>query len=214
MFTHKYRDDSNFPTSRENLKVHEPEDANLLDDTNAHIGQEYRKSLEPKILHDTRSANINMRQRPYMLIVVSLYTTLTVAAWALLCILCERPLTAKSYDVPENIDSISAPQRFLTNKNWFRATKILLAITNTLIIPLTSTVCAGAAVAYIQRMGQRSGFTMKRLITIADPGWTNPQLLFDILRPSGWKHHGSSFLVFAIFLITIGICWSQKIMQN
>ena len=209
-----YREDSNFPTSRENFKVHEWEDANLLDDTTDHIGREYRKSLEPKILQDTKSANINMRQRPYMLIVVSLYTSLTVAAWALLCILCERPLTAKSYDVPENTDSISAPQRFLTNKNWFRATKILLAITNTLIIPLTSTVCAGAAVAYIQRMGQRSGFTMKRLITLADRGWTNPQLLFDILRPSGWKHHGSSFLVFAILLIVIGIYYSQTMMQN
>ena len=85
---------------------------------------------------------------------------------------------------------------------------------NTLIIPLTSTVCVAAAVGYIKRMGQRSGLTMKQFITLPDRGWTSPQLLFDILVPSRWKYHVFPFLVFAILLISIGNQQSQPIMQN
>ena len=92
------------------------------------------------------------------------------------------------------------------NADWFRALKILLSITNILIIPLTSTVCASVAVVYVQNFGRDRRLSMQHTSTLADKGWTSPLVWLALLTVKGWRSRGSQFLVFAMAFHALGMC--------
>ncbi len=135
-------------------------------------------------------------RQTYLLVLVSLYSVLAIAAWVILCVQNKRPITAKTYDyVPNTVDVYHGglDGRMKSNADWFRTVKVLFAITNTLIIPLTSTVCASAAVVHVQSFGRRRHFSMQHTITLADKGWLSPPVWLDLLTPRGWRSRASYF---------------------
>ncbi len=95
------------------------------------------------------------------------------------------------------------------NVAWFRMVKVLLSVTNTLIIPLTSTVCASAAVIYVQNFGNRGQFSMQKTSTLADKGWTSPHVWLTLLSIEGWRTRGSEFLAFAMAFHALGTIYGS-----
>ena len=146
----------------------------------------------------------------YMLVLVSLYSCLSVFAWVILCIQTYRPIATHTYSyVPHNDDYTGTlAARMKSNAEWFLVVKVLIAIKNTLIIPLTSTVCASAAVIYVQNFGYRRHFSMQHTTTLADKGWISPDVWLTLLNVNGRKSRGSYFLAFAMVLHALGTLYT------
>ena len=142
----------------------------------------------------------------YMLVLVSLYSCLSIFAWVILCIQNYRPITTQTYRHVPHADDVKGKlaAQMKSNAEWFLMVKVLIAIKNTLIIPLTSTVCASAAVIYVQNFGCRRHFSMQHTTTLADKGWISPDVWLTLLSVNGRKSRGSYFLAFAMVLHALG----------
>ena len=156
--------------------------------------------------HISRPAQSKLFRQSYLLFLVSLYSCLCIIAWTILCVQTKRPITTHTYGFVPDADVVYGvlANRMKNNAEWFRAAKILLAITNSLIVPLTSTVCASAAVIYVQNFCRRRRFTVQHTATLADKGWLSPQVWLALLSIEGWKSQGSYFLVFAMGFHALG----------
>lgn len=143
----------------------------------------------------------------YLFILVSLYSVLTMIAWVIICIQAKRPITTNTYHYDSNQKDYKGvlANRIERNNDWFRAARVLLAITNSLNIPLTSTICASVAVFYVQGFGRRRHLSMRHTSTLADKGWTSPPVWLALLSPRGWKSRGSYFLMFAMVFHGLGM---------
>ncbi|MCJ1377755.1 hypothetical protein MMC17_000851 [Xylographa soralifera] len=97
-----------------------------------------------------------------------------------------------------------AEQQLGASENWYRLVRILGVITSVLVIPVTSAICSKAVVAYLQHNRRHFHLTLRQAITLADKGWTDPQLYGKLLTTSGWKRYGSSFLMTAMLLNLLG----------
>ena len=141
-----------------------------------------------------------------MLILVLLYGCLVIISWVIVCIQSKRPITYHTYDYVLNADNYKGEltNRIKSNEEWFKTVQVLLGISNTLIIPLTSAVCAGASTIYVQNYGRRRGFSMLHTTTLADKGWSSPDVWLDLLSIKGWRSRGSWFLAFAMVFHLLG----------
>ena len=150
----------------------------LLEHHGGHLKPEFAQSgrleLEPKNL--STSPPKKLFRQSYLLFLVSLYICcLYIFAWVILCVQVQKPITTRTYGYRPDYTNFKGAlsNRMHSNSHWFRAVKVILAVTNALIIPLTSTVCAGAAVIYVQTVGLCNNFNMRQTITLADKGWTS-----------------------------------------
>jgi hypothetical protein len=107
------------------------------------------------------------------------YATMAVIAWAVMCYLSFKPIGAKHYGVivlnKENDGYAGSSDNaylwlYISNAVWFRAARVLAAIVATLTIPMATSVCTRAAVAFHQR--QR--LTLRQTMTLADKAWIEP----------------------------------------
>lgn len=147
------------------------------------------------------------------LFAVAVYAGLTVAAWVITCILVHRPITGglKHYNVDVlDFSSIYGwagatymADLYEKNEEWYRTARVMRSIASVLTIPLTCAVCSSAAVVFIQR--PKAGLTVRKVMALADGGWTSPQTHMRLfLTRRGWSRFGSSLLFIAIILIFLG----------
>ena len=154
----------------------------------------------------SKLATAPLFRNPYILILVLSYAGTAVARWVILCILNVRPITTKTNHGNYNTSTLflrNNTNPFVLSERWFRVAKVLLTIANTLAVPLTSTVCASAAVTYVERSGSRSDFRMSHTANLADRRWTSPLVALAFLTPKGRKFQGPYFLVFAMCLAAL-----------
>ena len=168
-------------------------------------------ALQPKLPKhkfeekDGQATGGKLFRQVYLLVIVSLYSCLSVIAWTMICVQSRRPITYKTYKYHLNEGSLAEwNDRVRSNVEWLRTVRVILSATYSLIIPLTSTVCASAAVIYVQQFGQTRRISMQQTSTLGDKGWISPQVWFALLRIRGWKSQGSFFLVFAMALHALG----------
>ncbi|KAJ7290564.1 hypothetical protein C8J57DRAFT_1705887 [Mycena rebaudengoi] len=139
------------------------------------------------------------------------YATMAVIAWAATCYLSFKPIGAKHYGVvvlnKENdgygwISDEAYHQLYVRSEEWFRAARVLAAIVATLTIPVATSVCTRAAVAFHQR--QR--LTLRQTMTLADKAWIEPVTWLRLVGAgiTGRGSFASSFLIAAIFLNLLG----------
>ena len=164
------------------------------------------RPISTQKVHISRPAPAKLFRQTYLLSLVSLYNCLYIVAWTIICVQTKRPITTHTYSYEPNADDWYGvlANRMKRNAEWFRAAKILLAIANTLIIPLTSTVCASTAVIYVQNFGRRRHFSMQHTATLANKGWSSPQVWLALLSIKGWRSQGSYFLFFAMGFHALG----------
>ncbi|CZR51016.1 uncharacterized protein PAC_00891 [Phialocephala subalpina] len=80
-------------------------------------------------------------------------------------------------------------------------TTVIQSIVGVLTIPLTSTVYSSAAVVFVQH-NAKSNLSLRQLMTFSDKTWADPATYPKAVM--SWKRYGSSLLVFAILLNTLG----------
>ncbi|RMY70120.1 hypothetical protein D0863_05997 [Hortaea werneckii] len=179
-------------------------------------------ALVDKAIDDEESGfppSTRLKRSIYTILIALVYTGLALFAWILLCIQSFRPITTKSYSlnaVEEELDYANSdydftskggvhPQTspYVRNEEYFRHARVVQALTSVLTIPLTSALCSKAAVAFFQRRAS-TGLSMRKLTTMADRGWADPETISKVLL-GGWRKYASSFLVFAILLNVLGV---------
>ncbi|KAF9893791.1 hypothetical protein FE257_009961 [Aspergillus nanangensis] len=132
------------------------------------------------------------------LVLALLYAALVLAPWVITCLLANRPITTSGHygdvDNYNRYDAETTQSPFKKNERWYHAAQVIQAIASVLALPLTSSICASAAVIYMQR-NQR--LTMPQLMTLADRGWMNRATYWRIWLLQ-WPQYGSSFLVVAL----------------
>ncbi|RMY65776.1 hypothetical protein D0864_12008 [Hortaea werneckii] len=179
------------------------------------------ETLVDKAMDDEESGlppSTRLKRSFYTILIALVYSSLALFAWIILCIQSFRPITTKSYglDVLEignvyssiyyDFTSRGAPfpqtSPYVRNEEYFQCARVVQALTSVLTIPLTSALCSKAAVAYFQRKASM-GLSMRKLTTMADRGWTDPETILKVLL-GGCRKYGSSFLLFAILLNILG----------
>lgn len=170
------------------------------------------RSTSPRVSDATTTQHSTTIQRSNSIfLLVLIYAMLAVFAWTVSCVLAYTPIRGNSYSIntrdrhyTETTQSANYfNQLYLDNEAWYRAARIIQSIVTVLTIPLTSTVCGRAAVAFVQQQGRNDNITMRQTMALADKGWTDVRLLSKLMRGQ-WKRYGSSFLAGAIFLNSLG----------
>lgn len=134
---------------------------------------------------------------------VLVYSVLTTLTWIITCVLCYRPVTIPTYYDP---DSEYTRAQYDSNDLWRRRTKVISALLGSVTIPVTSAICAKAAVIYCQKSSnpRKQMLTMRQMLALADKGWSDIQILLDIMRPSTSRRTRSTLLITSALLCGVG----------
>ncbi|KAF7329887.1 hypothetical protein MKEN_00252400 [Mycena kentingensis (nom. inval.)] len=158
------------------------------------------------------SASSAPLQTSFTIVIFALvYTTLAVIAWAATCYLSFKPIGANHYGVwvlnAENngwgwTSARAFHSLYEKSENWFRVARVLAAIVATLTIPVATSVCTRAAVAF----HQRSKLTLRQTMALADRAWIEPSTWLRLLIATitGRGSFISTFLVAALVLNVLG----------
>ena len=132
-------------------------------------------------------------------IVVAFYSALAIVAWTFVAILSKRSMRGKK-SYTETIHSYTRDneERFFDdNENYIKAAQVLRSIVTLLTIPVTTTICSMAAVAYMQS-GWGRNLTLGKTMALADHKW------IELRRPLSFIGAGSFPLYLAFALTIIG----------
>ena len=143
-----------------------PLDPGLSQDERIQAFQTPRASVDTQLPKYTARAQNPQRseeglfRQSYLLFLVVLYCCLAVIPWALLCVQRKKPLTSRTYGYDRHFYQDHRVKAMDHNLKWFHALRVFLSIANTLVIPITSTVCAGGAVVYVQQFGKKQNLRL------------------------------------------------------
>ncbi len=160
-------------------------------------------------LTEEGATGIRLPRQSYIVFLVSIYAAMFITAWSILTMTSRRPIGRASYSCDSAVDYTcpSAAERRAHNartQTYISNAQTLMSAVALLTIPLTATVCAAAAVPWLQRVGH--DMSLRQIMTLADRGWTSPYTYSRLTFPRGWKRYGSSFLVMGIILHALGTC--------
>ena len=132
------------------------------------------------------------------------YGIASLFSWTVICILCYKPLisSASYYDKT----GTRTRKEFGNNDWWTKVARVTSNLVALATIPVTSAICAKAAVVYCQIApgAKRSTLTLRQTLALSDKGWSNIGVLGGLLVPgSGWRIR-SPFLVWSALLCGLG----------
>ncbi|KAL4789840.1 hypothetical protein BDV19DRAFT_373524 [Aspergillus venezuelensis] len=143
-----------------------------------------------------------IRRSRYGLFLAIVYAAFALSSWIITCWLSYRPIGGKSYrKITERYADADRTHAFyVRSERWFHAARVLQAITTVLTLPLTSAICATAAVIYMQRS---RNLTLRQVMALADREWLpfagNSRLIFGRVKFWSW------FLILAFVLNLLGL---------
>lgn len=133
------------------------------------------------------------------------YATIALYAWIVFCITSRGPIgSKKSYFELDQYYEEKVISLLSNTRNHIRAAEILQSIATLLTIPITSAICAVAAVAFMQAGGLRTQLTLRQTAALADQGWLSPRILLK------FSALGSLPLHIAFGLTVVGECGSSS----
>lgn len=132
-----------------------------------------------------------------------LYAIIAILSWGITCVLCYRPVGIPNYF--DQIGNYSRAQ-YEMNDRWRKAASFGASITAAVGIPVTSAICAKAAAVYCQRRSDVKAppLTLRQMLALADKGWSDSAVLWDVLRPSTSRRTRSPLLLLSAVLVGIG----------
>ncbi|RDW61837.1 uncharacterized protein DSM5745_10509 [Aspergillus mulundensis] len=143
----------------------------------------------------------------YALFLALFYAALVLAPWVIVCLLTDRPIAGQRYGAltgrDSNYDSYDPSKNqsvYEKSERWYHAARVIQAIASVLTLPLTSAICASAAVIFMQR---EERLTIPQLMSLADRGWLDWATYGRLAH--AWKRFGSSFLLLAILVNLLGM---------
>ncbi|PHH73900.1 hypothetical protein CDD82_5223 [Ophiocordyceps australis] len=139
-----------------------------------------------------------------IVLLASCYAAAAVFAWVIICISTTRPIFAHGYQYKVT-SRLNTPEIYAKSERLVKTARVVGTIVSVITIPLTSAVCAQAAVVFLQqpRRGGKSP-TLRQTMALADKSWNDPLLIFKLVAGQ-WSKYGSRFLAAAIVLNILGI---------
>ncbi|KAL4955506.1 hypothetical protein BDW69DRAFT_160697 [Aspergillus filifer] len=146
-----------------------------------------------------------IRRSYYGLLLAIVYAAFALPSWIITCWVSYRPVGGNNYRQTHSATGYYgyADEKhalYTKSERWFYAARVLQAITTIATLPLTSGICAAAAVIYMQRS---RNLTLRQVMALADREWLpfggNGRLIL------GGKKFGSWFLLFAFVLNLLGL---------
>jgi hypothetical protein len=172
---------------------------------------------------------VTLHRFSYIVLVVSIYASLALTAWILVCVLTFRPLTTARYGYnalepgsvsilarypwawPDRSDPLHA--KYVKSEAIYRAARTVQSVITVLTIPLTSAVCSAAAVVFTQSKTKGRRLTMRQMMALADKGWTDPTTIARLVTGRG-KQLSSPLLICALLLVLLGEWLLDSVLQN
>ncbi|KAL4902363.1 hypothetical protein BDW74DRAFT_158397 [Aspergillus multicolor] len=143
----------------------------------------------------------------YALFLALFHAALVLAPWVIICLLTDRPITGKRYGAlagdGSNYNSYDPRENqaaYAKSERWYHAARVIQAIASVLTLPLTSAICASAAVIFMQR---EKRLTIPQLMSLADRGWLDWATYGRLVH--AWERYNSSFLLLAILVNLLGM---------
>lgn len=171
------------------------------------LSQESASDKPPKV------PTSRIHRSTYVVWLVLFYAALVLSSWTITCIITYHPINGKHYDawiLPSKVypwasETKDLQKMYAQNEEWYRAARVIQSIAAVLTIPLTSAVCASAAVVYLQHCtkGQPPTFTLRQMTVLADKGWTNIGTYYYLIT-GRWSRYKSVFLLWAVLLHVLG----------
>ena len=155
----------------------------------------------------------------------TIQSTLLLVAWGVTCLIAKRPAPYMKYDTflePATRECSTLSEGSTTNygcegplplisasqldayDRLRYAIRVLGAVSAVLTVPLSSAICARAAVVYTQRRRDIK-FRLRETLALADRGWWDPYILTQLFLPNGIGRYGSLFLLFCTAVCTLGM---------
>lgn len=121
------------------------------------------------------------------------YAIIAILSWSITCVLCYQPI-----GIPTYFDQFGNYSRSQYERSdvWRRTASIGSSITTAIGIPVTSAICAKAAAVYCQRSSDAKvpPLTLRQTLALADKGWSDIAVLWNVLRPSTSRRTRSPLL--------------------
>lgn len=103
-------------------------------------------------------------------------------------------------DALDNAYIIESAWRIIRRR--YEAARVIQSFVAIITIPLTSAVCANAAVIFAQKHTPSNGLTLRQLLVLADESWANPAKWPRIVVH--WRRYASGFFLAAVLLNILG----------
>ncbi|PGH13107.1 hypothetical protein AJ80_06479 [Polytolypa hystricis UAMH7299] len=167
------------------------------------------------------------RKRRYIaLFFMSLYGFLLLFSWIVSVILAFKPLnkpawytsysqpghapchyidagTGQSFACEGNLKEVTLDELAM-NDRWRRAMRIVNSIMAVLALPISSGICARAAVVYLQNR-RNDTFAISKVLALADRRWLDPVAMGQLFIPRSRLKYSSKFLYIATFVCVLGV---------
>ena len=132
-----------------------------------------------------------------------LYAIVAILSWSITCVLCYQSIGIPTYF--DQVGNYSSSQ-YKRSAGWRKAAGVGSSIIAAIGIPVTSAICAKAAAIYCQRRSDAKAppLTLRQMLALADKGWSDGAVLWDVLRPSTSRRIRSPLLILSAVLVGIG----------
>ena len=139
-------------------------------------------STQSKPEPDFERHSARLHSSVYIVIITLGYICLATFAWVVTCILTYKPIGARHYgfvalDSDNNNYGDLTPAQYHSlyesSEQYYRVARVVQSIVAVLTIPLTSAVCARAAIAFLQYGRLSRGMTMRQMMVLADKSWND-----------------------------------------
>jgi len=155
----------------------------------------------PKLMENGAAGELQKHVLGLWLIV--LYGFVAILSWGITCVLCYQPI-----GIPTYFDQVGNYSRlqYKSNDRLRKAADVGNAIIAAIGITVTSTICAGAAAVYCQKSSDSKvpGLTLRQMLVLADKGWNDSAVLWDVLRPNTSRKTRSPLLILSAVLVGVG----------
>lgn len=167
----------------------------------SHPSLEPRKSAKQRLIQAGLAGELEKHMLAIWLILI--YAFIAIISWTITCVLTYQPM-----GVPTYFDQTGNYSRshYETSDNWRKVASVGQSIVGVISIPVTSAICAKVAAVYCQRIANAKAppLTVRRMLALADKGWSDSATLLDVVRPSTSRRTRSPLLILSAGLVAIG----------
>ena len=144
-----------------------------------------------------------LKKHTLALFLVLVYAFVAILSWSITCVLSYQPIGVPTYFDQSGNYSRS---HYETTDNWRKAASVGQSVVGVISIPVTSAICARAAVVYCQRSSDANtpSLSLRQMMTLADKSWTVIGTLAGLMRPSTSRRTRSPLLILSAMLVAIG----------
>jgi len=160
-----------------------------------------QKSAKQRLIQAELAGELEKHMLAIWLILI--YAFIAILSWTITCVLTYQPIGVPTYYDQSGNYSRS---HYETTDNWRQVASLGQSIVGVISIPVTSAICAKAAAVYCQRISNAKAppLTLRRMLALADKGWSDSATLLDVVRPSTSRRTRSPLLILSAGLVAIG----------